>query len=294
MSVSIQKTYRPTYGQLKSISYAGAALPALLVVGLQVILVGSALIAATTDEAGGWTLRHVSRVFADPLFARGVVYTIIIPVASVALEALVGVAMAFWFLSIRRNKMLWRTLAVVPFALPEIVYLLTMKLIFREHGYLNSILVGLLGLNEGITWLEPGSGLLVAVVILIDAWRVTPFVFLLVFAALEQLPDSYVEAAHVDGATGWHVMSRIQLPLVLPALGVALALRSIDAFKIFAAPLVLAGVEGMPVLSTVAYHYRTDINDTAGGSVVALILALFLISAAVVMLGGLRRSRGTS
>ncbi|MBE0558125.1 MAG: sugar ABC transporter permease, partial [Proteobacteria bacterium] len=248
---------RLTYKQIKTISHTGALLPAFFVVSVQVALLASALSTATTDNKGNWTMHHVSRVLADPLFARGVVYNVIVPVASVGLEALVGIGMAFWFMTIRRNRMLWRTLAVVPFALPEIVYLLTMKLLFREHGYLNSILVESFGFHGSIGWLEPGSVLMVTTVILIDAWRVTPFVFLLVLAALEQLPESYVEAARVDGANRWHIMRRIQFPLVLPALGIALALRSIDAFRIFAAPLVLAGIEGTPVLSTVAYHYRT-------------------------------------
>jgi ABC-type sugar transport system permease subunit len=294
MSTQKGTPYRTRYAQIRQISYAAAVLPAFLVMGIQIVLLGSAIVAATANGAGQWTVRHIVRVIADPLFGRAVTYNIVIPAASVTLEALVGVGMAFWFMSIRRNKMLWRTIAVVPFALPEIVYLLTMKLLFREHGYLNSILVGSFGAHEGLHWLEPGSVLLVMTVILIDAWRVTPFVFLLVLAALEQLPGSYVEAARVDGASRWHIMRSIQLPLVLPALGVALALRSIDAFRIFAAPLLLAGIEGLPVLSTVAYHYRTDLNDTAGGSVVALLLTVFLMCAAIAVIWGMKRKRGAA
>jgi multiple sugar transport system permease protein len=294
MGKLLRGPYRLSYARAKRISYAGAVVPALFVISAQVLLLGSALMAASKDELGQWTLEHVSRVFSDPLFLRGIVYNFVVPAAGVFLEALVGVGMAFWFMSVRRQKMLWRTIAVLPFALPEIVYLLTMKLLFREHGYLNSLLVGELGVADSIGWLEPGGGLLVATVILIDAWRVTPFVFLLVLAALEQLPESYVEAARVDGANRWHIMKRIQLPLILPALGVALALRSIDAFRIFAAPLVLAGVEGMPVLSSVAYHYRTDLNDIAGASVVGLVLTLFLVMTGGVALLIISRRRKRS
>jgi len=294
MHTRFLRGYRPRYQRTKKMSYAAAAFPAFVILSIQMVLLGSALLAATTDETGRWTLEHVSRVFADPLFTRGVLYNVIIPVTSVALEALVGVGMAFWFMSVRRRKMLWRTIAVVPFALPEIVYLLTMKLLFREHGYLNSLLVGSFGGSEVIHWLEPGSAVLTGTVILIDAWRVTPFVFLLVLAALEQLPESYAEAARVDGASRWLVMKRIQLPLILPVLGVALALRSIDAFRIFAAPLVLAGVEGLPVLSTVAYHYRTDMNDIAGGSVVALLLTAFLMCGTAAVIWSFGRWRRVS
>ena len=110
----------------------------------------------------------------------------------------------------------------------------------------------------------------------------TPIVFLIVLAALEQMEESPIEAARVDGASWGQVIRHIQVPLVLPALGVAVALRAVDAFRIFATPLVLVGIEGLPVLTSVAYHYKADLNDPAGANVVALSLALGLVLAASV------------
>ncbi len=265
------------------------ALPALLVLVLQLVPLASAVRTALTDQQGHPTLRHIFRVYSDPLFLRALWFNLLIPVASVVVEALAGVGMALWFHELRRGKALWRTVALVPFALPEIVYLLTMKLVFRQHGYLNSLLYTFAGQNATVGWLSPGSALSVVVLIFVDAWRVTPLIFLIVLAALEQLPESYVDAAKVDGASRWQLIRLVQIPLILPALLVALAIRAVDAFRIFATPLVLVGVQQVPVLTSVAYHYKVEANDPAAANVAALSLAAALLLATALALTVTRR-----
>jgi len=271
-----------TFLQTQRLTHLGITLPAILFLSVQALLLTSAAVSSFTDAHGTFTSVHVARVFSDPLFLRGVGYNLIIPLLSIAVEAAAGLVMALWFYHIRRGKAFWRTIAIIPFAVPEIVYLLTMKLLFRQHGYLNSALVDS-GVSSGIVgWLDPGGSLVLVVVMLVDAWRVTPIVFLIVLAALEQMEESPIEAACVDGASWGQVIRHIQVPLVLPALGVAVALRAVDAFRIFATPLVLVGIEGLPVLTSVAYHYKADLNDPAGANVVALSLALGLVLTASV------------
>jgi ABC-type sugar transport system permease subunit len=271
-----------TFLQKQRLAHVAVTLPALAFLSVQLVLLASAGASSFTDSQGAFTTAHLARVILDPLFLRGLGYNLIIPVMSVAVEAAAGLAMALWFYHLRRGKTLWRTLAIVPFAVPEIVYLLTMKLLFRQHGYLNSLLIQSDLTSETVGWLDPGGSLLLVVITLVDAWRVTPIVFLIVLAALEQMEESTIEAARVDGASWGQVIRHIQVPLVLPALGVAVALRSVDAFRIFATPLVLVGVEGLPVLTSVAYHYKSDLNDPAGANVVALSLALGLVLAATI------------
>jgi multiple sugar transport system permease protein len=271
-----------TFVRQQRLAYVTLTFPAVAFLSMQVLLLASAGVSSFTDAEGSITYAHVSRVFSDTLFHRGIAYNLLIPVLSVTLEAVFGLSMALWFYHIRRGKTFWRTIAIVPFAAPEIVYLFTMKLLFRQHGYINSALVGS-GITSGtIGWLDPGSGLVLIVVILVDAWRVTPLVFLIVLAALEQMDESTIQAARVDGATWGQVIRYIQVPLVVPALAVAVTLRAVDAFRIFATPLVLVGVEGLPVLTSVAYHYKADLNDPAGANVVALTLALGLTLTALI------------
>lgn len=267
----------------RKLTYGLAAFPALGFLLLQAWPLGYAIRSALTDTQGHLTLSHVQRVYADPLFLRGLGYNILVPLVSVIFEAIVGLAMALWFYRLRRGKTFWRTVAIVPFAVPEIVYLLTMKLVFRQHGYLNSLLFNFGGDTSTVGWLQPGSIWMVLIIICIDAWRVTPIVFLIILMALEQLPESYFEAAEVDGATRWQITYLIQVPLIIPALLVALSLRAIDAFRIFATPLVLVGVQALPVMASVAYHYKVDANDSAAANVASLTLALGLFVATAIV-----------
>ena len=272
-------------------TYALAALPALAFLALQVWPLGQAVVSALTDKAGHLTTANITRVFGDRLFIRGIGYSLLVPVVSVALEAAVGLAMALWFYELRRGKTFWRTIAILPFAVPEIVYLLTMKLVFRQHGYLNSLLFAVGGEHAMVNWLSPDSPLMVGLIILIDAWRVTPIVFLIVLTGLEQIPESFIEAARIDGASRLQIALRILVPLVILALAVALALRAVDAFRIFATPLVLVGVDAMPVLTSVAYKYKVDQYDAPAANVAALTLALFLLLATLAAIALVRKKK---
>jgi ABC-type sugar transport system permease subunit len=283
-----------TFTTRRKWTYGLAALPAMAFLALQIWPLSRAILSTTTDAQGHFTLDHIRTVISDSLFLRGLRYNLLIPMVSVAFEALIGLAMALWFYYLRRGRAFWRTIAIVPFALPEIVYLLTAKLIFRQHGYLNSILFQLGGNAATVSWFQPENLLTVLVIILVDAWRVMPVVFLIVLMALEQMPESYLEAARVDSASRWQIIRLIQVPLAIPALLVALSLRAVDAFRIFATPFVLLGVEGMPVLTSVAYHYKMEANNAVAANVAALTLALALFAATAATLlatGRRRRSR---
>lgn len=269
------------YISRRKLTYWLFALPALLFLLLQVWPLGKALYSSLTNAAGQLTTQNFLDIFSDPLYREALRNNIVIPFFSVLLETLIGVGMALGFYRLRRGKTFWRTVAIVPYAVPEIVYILTMKLVFREHGYLNSLLFSLTGGVNLINWFQPGRVLTLVMIILIDAWRVTPVVFLIVLVALEQLPESFLDAAKVDGATEWQLARFIQIPLIIPALLIAVALRAIDAFRIFATPLILVGVEGLPVITSVAYHYKVDANNPAQANAAALSLAFFLVLATI-------------
>lgn len=282
-----------TYQRQRRLTYLLVSIPALLFLLSQVWLMWTSASTALTGESARYSLEHVRRVLADPLLLRAVWNNIVIPVAGVLLETIAGLGMAIWFTHIRKGRTFWRTVAVIPFALPEIVYLLTTKLLFRPHGYVNSLLVSL-GWSAPVGWLQPGSLLMPVMIVLIDAWRVTPLVFLIVLAALDQMPRSYIEAARVDGGSLWQVIRYVQVPLVLPALGVAVLLRAVDAFRIFATPLVLVGVEGLPVLTSLAYHYKVDAHNAAAAQVPALMLGIGLVLSLAVLWAVARRKWGWS
>jgi ABC-type sugar transport system permease subunit len=121
-------------------------------------------------------------------------------------------------------------------------------------------------------------------VVAVDAWHVTPVVFLMLLAALASIPDEIGEAARLDGAGGVARFAFVTLPLLRPALLAAVLLRGLDALRMFATPLVLTGVEGVPVLSTYAYHQWSDYGNDGAAAAAATLLALLSVTLTVPLL----------
>jgi len=137
-------------------------------------------------------------------------------------------------------------------------------------------------------WCWPGSFgrpllavVAVSVVVAADAWHVTPVVFLMLLAALTAIPEELGEAASLDGAGGLRRFAFITLPLLRPALLSAVLLRGLDALRVFATPLMLAGAEGLPVLSTYAYHQWSDYGNDGAAAAASSLLALLSVGLAL-------------
>ncbi|MDE0206973.1 MAG: sugar ABC transporter permease, partial [Candidatus Tectomicrobia bacterium] len=122
--------------------------------------------------------------------------------------------------------------------------------------------------------------LAVITVAVADTWKVTPLVMLILLAGLQAIPRQLYEAARTDGATGWQQFARITLPLLRPAITMALIVRGVDAFRIFALPLALAG-RNLPVLSTYAYvEYLEYGNPNTAAASSSLLLLMILVTVA--------------
>ena len=252
--------------------YAAPLLAALLL--LLVYPMGYAIVLALTDPVSGRfpSDANLLEIGHDPLFWRAALNNAVLPLASVAVELVVGLALAL-FLSLRfPGRAALRAIVIVPFALPEIVVLTIMRYIFVPRGYANAALAA--AHLPGLEWLTPGSRLAWLTVVVVDAWHVTPVVFLVLLAALADIPDEIREAAQLDGAGALTRLWRITLPLLRPALLAAVLLRGVDALRIFATPLVLTGVEGVPVLSSYAYHQWSDYGNDAAAAAAACVLAV--------------------
>lgn len=253
----------------------------LLLLGYPIVY---ALRLAFTDPLTGAAPRLVnfSQLARDPLFWQAARNNALLPLASIALELLTALALAL-FLSLRfRGRGALRAIVILPFALPEIVVLAMMRYVFVPRGYANAALAAL-GV-PALDWLRPGSALAWVTVVLVDAWHVTPVVFLILLAALAGIPEEIGEAAQLDGAGPLARLWRITLPLLKPALLAALLLRGVDALRIFATPLVLTGVEGVPVLSSYAYHQWADYGNDAVAAAAATVLALLTVTVSVPLL----------
>jgi len=218
------------------------------------------------------SVSNVRLIVHDSLFWQALWGNIILPIASVALELAAGLGLAVVMAARFPGRRLLRLVVIVPFALPEIVFLAIMRSVFAPRGYANAALAA--AGAPPVEWLLPGRALTFLTVVVVDAWHVTPVVFLMVLAALAALPNEIDEAAQLDGAGMLARFFCITLPLLRPALFAAVLLRGLDAMRMFATPLVLAGVEGAPVLSTYAYHQWSDYGNDGAAAAAASGLAL--------------------
>ncbi len=246
-------------------------------------------LAVTDADTGAFpSVANFRALASDPLFWRALIGNVCLPIASVAVELVLGLALALLVAARFPGRRFVRAVVVVPFALPEIVFLMIMRYVFAPRGYANGALAAV-GLPPA-QWLLPGHAISFVTVVVVDAWHVTPVVFLLLLAALTSIPREIEEAAQLDGAGGLACFVRITLPLLRPALFAAVVLRGLDALRVFATPLVLTGVEGVPVLSTYAYHQWSDYGNDGAAAAAATLLALV----SVVLTVPLLRSRVTA
>jgi len=228
------------------------------------------------------SLSNFRLVWGDSLFWRALFGNIFLPIVSVAVELVSGLALALLLAARFPGRRWLRLVVIVPFALPEIVFLTIMRYILSPHGYANAALVA--AGTAPVEWLLPGRALTFLTVVAVDAWHVTPVVFLMLLAALASIPDDIGEAAQLDGAGAVARFAFMTLPLLRPALLAAVVLRGLDALRMFATPLVLTGVEGIPVLSTYAYHQWSDYGNDGAAAAAASLLALLSMTLSVPLL----------
>ena len=194
--------------------------------------------------------------------------TTLVTVVTVALEVLIGVGMALVMHHAIRFRGVVRASILVPWAVPTAVSALLWKWIFQADGVANAVI------GQQILWTTEGWQAKVAV-ILADVWKTAPFVGLLVLAGLQIIPNDVYEAARVDGASPWRQFWRITLPLVKPALLVAVLFRVLDALRMFDLPFVLIGQrkESVETLSMVAFDEASSLRF---GPAAAYATVLFL------------------
>ncbi len=216
----------------------------------------------------------------DPAFHQSVKVTLIFVVAAVTLEIGLGLLIALVLNREFRGRNLVRMLALLPWAVPAVVNGIMWKWILNpSYGALNGLLLSLGLIDRYIIWLgSPYSAL--AMVVLADVWKETPFIMLLFLAALQTIPRDLYEAARVDGASSLQSLFRITLPLIRPMLFVALALRTIWALKSF--DLIYTLTAGGPSNGTSVIGYYTYLKSFVSlqlgrGAAVAYILTAVVI-----------------
>ena len=192
---------------------------------------------------------------------------------SVVFEFLLGLAMAMAMHAAFKGQGLLRTVVLVPWAVLTVVTAIMWRTIFESpQGIVNAIL------GTDIVWLG-GSPEALIVIIIGDVWKTAPFMALLILAGLQTIPSEIYEAAKVDGATAWQRFVRITLPLLKPALLVALIFRTLDALRIFDLPFVLTkGAHGTTTLSLISYEtFQTNRILGLGSALAVLTFVIVMV-----------------
>ena len=220
---------------------------------------------------------NYTRLFNDSQFLASLKNTIIFTVSSVALETILGMIVALTIHSAFRGRGLVRTSMLVPWAIPTVVSSLLWQWMFNDrYGAVNAVLkaVGVMDEATNYSWISDPTTALAAVVA-VDVWKTTPFMALLLLAGLQVIPSDVYEASRVDGASKWQQFWQITLPLLRPALLVALIFRTMASFRVFDMIYVLKGYAS-ETMSVAVYTHRELINSQRIGFGSAAAVIIFL------------------
>jgi multiple sugar transport system permease protein len=177
-----------------------------------------------------------------------------------------------------------RTVMILPILVPPVAIGSMWKLMYNyDFGVFNQMLTAV-GLPP-VNWLG-STALALWAVVLVDVWHWVPFVFLILFAAVEALPVDVLEAARVDGATRWQLLRRVILPLLWPAIVVAMLFRTIHAFKVFdEVYLLTSGGPGTSTELLTLHLYKVFFEQNQLGYGALLSLALIAAVVAFLLVG---------
>lgn len=236
-------------------------------------------------------LENYGYLFSDPDWWQAVRNTLLFATVSVTLETLLGLVIALALNERMRGRGLLRAAMLIPWAIPTVVSAQMWGWMLHDQvGVVNEVLLAL-GLIAAPLAFTADPDLALWAVVAVDVWKTTPFMALLILAALQLLPHELYEAAEIDGLGPVGRFFRITLPLIRPALMVAIIFRALDALRVFDLMYVLTGNSTATAsMSVYARQQLVDFQDVGYGSAAATGLFL-VIAAATVLLVTLGRVR---
>jgi ABC-type sugar transport system permease subunit len=236
-------------------------------------------------------LRNYTFAFGQSDFWSAVVRTAYFTFVSTGAELLFGIGIALLLYAPLRGRWLFRTIVVLPWALPTIVNGAMWRYFFNaQYGVVNAALTQLGLQNSYHAFFSSPFGAL-NIVVLADVWKNTSLVAFFLLAGLTTIPSDLYEAARVDGYGRWGAFVHITLPLLRPVIVVVLVLRTIEAFKVFDIIYVMTG--GGPANGTQSiafYAYQRAFSDEffGYGSALSVLIVLFILGFAIVYIRLLR------
>ncbi len=215
----------------------------------------------------------ISSLDAD--FLRAISTTIVFTVFSVSIELVIALFMALTVNSSFAGRGIMRAVMLIPWAIPTVISARLWELMLKDTsaGIINRVMLDLGMINQPQAWLSEPS-LQLPAAIMVDVWKTSPFMALLLLAGLQLIPADLYEAADVDGASKLRQLFSITLPLLRPTIVVALVFRTLDALRVFDLFNVLFGRQQL-TMST--YNYETLVNNQQDGYASAISVMIFAL-----------------
>jgi trehalose/maltose transport system permease protein len=216
-------------------------------------------------------------LLADDRWWRAVRNTVWFAVVSVSFETLFGLIIALVLNAKFPGRAVVRTLVLVPWAIPTVVSAKMWGwMLHDQFGIINDMLIKLGLIATPIAW-TASADTAMAAVMMVDIWKTTPFMALLILAGLQMIPDDIYEAARLDGINPVRVFRKVTLPLVMPALLVGVVFRGLDALRVFDIVYVLTpNTDATRTMSVYARENLFDYDKFAYGSAASTLLFLIV------------------
>ena len=230
-------------------------------------------------------------LLTDPGWWHAVYNTLFFSIVSVAIETVLGMVIALAMNAHLPGRGLLRAAVLVPWAVPTIVSAQLWNWMYNDiYGVINKLLLSLHVIGQPLAW-TADPHLVMWAMIIVDVWKTTPFMALLLLAGLQLIPEECYEAAAIDGAGPVRCFWLVTLPLVRPALMVAVIFRLLDAMRVFDIIYVLTGNnQNTMSMSVYARQNLVDFQDVGYGSAAAtcLFLVIATLTAVYIVAGRVR------
>ncbi|WP_423395174.1 carbohydrate ABC transporter permease [Burkholderia sp. LMG 21824] len=212
-------------------------------------------------------------VLRDPSWWQAVGNTVLFAVVSVLLETAAGLGVALLLDVPSRLRTLLRAAVLVPWAIPTVVSAKIWSWMLNDQfGIVNAMLMAIGAIHEPLAF-TADARLVFPTIVFVDVWKTTPFMALLMLAALQTVPRDCYEAARVDGVPRWRVFRSVTLPLILPGVLVAMIFRSLDALRVF--DLIYVMTSNSRITKSMSVYVREqliDFQQVGFGSASAMLL----------------------
>ncbi|MCI1304812.1 MAG: sugar ABC transporter permease [Lachnospiraceae bacterium] len=233
-------------------------------------------------------LQNYQTLFKNPYFQTAVLNTIKFTILAVILEMVIGLLIAVFVHSLLRGQKVLRILLLLPYLLPTVTVALSWKMMLSQnYGIVNQVLK-FFHLPVHNWFMETGTAF--NTILLIDVWQNVPFVFLLLYAVLQNVSQDQYEAAKIDGANAWTTFWHITIPNIKGGLILCALLRTIDTFRLFDKVNILTGGGPAGTTSTITqflYNYGIKNLKFGFGSAGAIIMTILVL---LLSLGYIRRT----